>query len=41
MDSKTNANYVLVMANLTQDERATERYYQLADQPIPKEENDE
>lgn len=41
MDSKTNANYVLAMANLAQDEKATKRYYQLTGQPIPKEENDE
>ena len=38
MDSKTNANYVLAMANLAQDEKATKRYYQLTGQPIPKEE---
>lgn len=41
MDSKTNANYVLAMANLAQDEKATKRYYQLTGQPIPKEENKE
>lgn len=41
MDSKTNANYVLAIANLAQDEKATKRYYQLTGQPIPKDENNE
>lgn len=41
MDSKTNVDYVLAMANLALDEKATKRYYQLTGQSIPKEENDE
>lgn len=37
MDSKTNANYVLAMAKLAEDENATKRYFQLTGQVIPSE----
>ena len=37
MDSKTNANYVLAMAKLAEDENATKRYFQLTGQLIPSE----
>ena len=40
MDSNTNANFVLAMANLAKDEKATKRYYQLTGRPIPSEENE-
>lgn len=41
MDSKVNVEYLLAMANLAKDEKATNRYYQLTGQPIPKEEESE
>ena len=34
MDSKTNANYILAMARLAQDEEATKRYLRLTGQQI-------
>ena len=34
MDSKTNANYILAMAQLAQDEEATKRYLRLTGQQI-------
>lgn len=38
MDSQTNANYVLAMANLAQDKKATKRYYELTGQKYNDEE---
>ena len=38
MDSRVNVEYLLAMASLAKDEKATNRYYQLTGQPIPKEE---
>ena len=38
MDPKTHANYLLTMANLAMDEKATKRYYELIGEPVPKEE---
>lgn len=37
IDAKTNANYTLAMATLTQDSEATKRFYQLTKQEIPNE----
>ncbi|MDD6807926.1 MAG: hypothetical protein PUD72_05730 [Oscillospiraceae bacterium] len=38
MDSQTNANYILAMARLAQDEESTRRFYQLTGQNKPNEE---
>lgn len=40
MDSQTNANYVLAMANLAQDEVAMKRYLQLTEQQFIAEDTD-
>lgn len=36
MDSITNANYVLAMANIASDREATKRYYNLIGKEVPK-----
>ena len=36
MDSKTNVDYALAIANIAKDKEATKRFYQLTNQKMPE-----